>query len=356
MKNLVREIVRLLESGESVVLSTVVESCGSTPRSSGAKMAVRRDGRIEGTVGGGIVEAKACRCAAGMLEKEGDSAILSHMSLTSDLAAGTDMICGGDLTLLMETVAPASEAANCYQALDGLLRRGRKAVMFTAFESCGADDDTVRVKGRSVGESIGDMPDTYGLDAGKAAELFDRALSMGGASQEVGGVHVFAEAFIPPAPLYLFGAGHVSRATARIAATVNFRVVVVDDRGDFANEERFPDADEVVVLDSFDDSFGDREIDPGDYIVIFTRGHVHDKTVLGQALKTPAHYVGMIGSKRKRNAIYEALLEEGISQQDIDRTYSPIGLTIGAQTPEEIALSIVSELVAVRAGVRDSVC
>ncbi len=356
MKNFVRKIVRLLDAGESVALATVVDSSGSTPRSSGAKMAVRRDGKIEGTVGGGIVEAKACRCAAGLLERGGQSAVLSQMNLNSDLASGTDMICGGDLTLFMETVEPGSEAADCYQALDGLMRRGKRAVMFTALEDCSSDDDTVCVKGRSIGERIEDVPNTYGLDADLARDLFDRALAKGGAAEKVNGVHVFAEAFIPPAPLYLLGAGHVSRATAHIAATVNFRVVVIDDRADFANEERFPEADEVVVVDSFDKTFAGQEVDSEAYIVIFTRGHVHDKTTLDQALKTPACYVGMIGSKRKRDAIYEALLKEGVSQQDIDRTFSPIGLSIGAQTPEEIALSIISELVAVRAGVRDSVC
>jgi xanthine dehydrogenase accessory factor len=159
-----------------------------------------------------------------------------------------------------------------------------------------------------------------------------------------------AEPFIPPAPLYIFGAGHVSRFTARVAAMVGFRTVVLDDREEYANRERFPEADEVVVLPSFAgccDSFKD---DAEAFVVIVTRGHLHDRTVLAEALRTRARYVGMIGSSTKRNKIYDSLLADGFTRADIERCYSPIGLPLGGQTPEEIAVSIVGELIQVRAG------
>jgi xanthine dehydrogenase accessory factor len=145
--------------------------------------------------------------------------------------------------------------------------------------------------------------------------------------------------------LYCFGAGHVSKPTAHIAALVGFRVVVVDDRAEFANIERFPDAYGVLVIDDYNEAFKDLHIDKDSFIVIFTHSHLYDRIVLEQALKTDAGYIGMIASRRKRDSIYQALIAKGIRQEELTRVRSPIGLNIGAETPEEIAVSIVAELI-----------
>lgn len=185
----------------------------------------------------------------------------------------------------------------------------------------------------------------------EATRLLEAALKSGTPVMEkIAGSLLTTEAFIPQPDLYIFGAGHVSRPTAELASAVNFRTVVLDDRADFANRERFPQAAEIHVLPDFKDCFAGLEVNDNSYIIIVTRGHLHDKTVLGQALATPARYVGMIGSSKKRNAIYDALRDEGVAQKEIDRCYCPIGLSIGAQTPEEIAVSIVGELIQKRAG------
>ena len=155
----------------------------------------------------------------------------------------------------------------------------------------------------------------------------------------------FVEPAVSAATVYLFGAGHVSQQVALVASMVHFRTVVLDDRSEFANQERFPQADEVKVVTSFNQAFADLQIDSESYLVIVTRGHLHDKAVLAQALRTDAGYVGMIGSRRKRDMVYQALLKEGFSQHDIDRVHSPIGVNIGGETPEEIAVSIVAELI-----------
>jgi xanthine dehydrogenase accessory factor len=126
--------------------------------------------------------------------------------------------------------------------------------------------------------------------------------------------------------------------------------VVLDDRPEFASSERFPRAEQIKVIPSFPQAFEGLEIDRDGYVVIVTRGHLHDKTVLEQALKTDAGYIGMIGSRRKRDLIYRELLTKGFSQAELGRVHAPIGLAIGAETPEEIAVSIVAELIQVRAG------
>ena len=153
------------------------------------------------------------------------------------------------------------------------------------------------------------------------------------------------ESYTMGGTVFIFGAGHVAQPTARLAAMVGFQVWVLDDRKDYVHPERFPEAHRVTVLDSFDQAFTDLEVTEASYVIIFTHGHLHDKIVLAQALGTDAGYIGMIASRRKRNTIYDALRAEGVSQLQIDRVHSPIGLAIGAETPEEIAVSIVAEMI-----------
>jgi xanthine dehydrogenase accessory factor len=131
---------------------------------------------------------------------------------------------------------------------------------------------------------------------------------------------------------------------------VDFRTVVIDDRAEYANAERFARADRINVVPSFHQAFDGLDIDRDSFLVILTRGHLHDKTVLEQALKTDAGYIGMIGSRRKRDLIYRELLDKGFTSEDLGRVHAPIGLAIDAETPEEIAVSIVAELIQVRAG------
>jgi xanthine dehydrogenase accessory factor len=152
--------------------------------------------------------------------------------------------------------------------------------------------------------------------------------------------------------LYIFGGGHVALPTTHLAAMTGFNVVVLDDRPEFSAAERFPEAAETHTIASFGTAFDNLPVNGSTYIIIVTRGHLHDRTVLAQALKTPAVYIGMIGSRRKRDEIYQGLLKDGYTAADIDRVHCPIGLAIGAGTPEEIAVSIVAEIIAVRAGLR----
>jgi len=161
-------------------------------------------------------------------------------------------------------------------------------------------------------------------------------------------VEVLVEPVSAPSILYVFGAGHVSRQIVPLAARVGFRPVVIDDREEFADPTHFPTAAEVRCL-PFDDVMERLPVDGSSFLVIVTRGHMGDKRVLGQALRTKARYIGMIGSRQKRKLIYQALLDEGFTQGDLDSVHSPIGIEIGAETPEEIAVSIVAQLIHVRA-------
>lgn len=353
MTHLLRDTLTLLDRGESVVLATIVDSHGSTPRSSGAKMTVRRPGctgeGILGTVGGGITEAMAIREAGELFDTPPGTARLRELNLNRDLAAGTDMICGGEFRLLLEHVTPNSSAAKAMSIQDKALRHGRASILLVRLVQEDTQDN-IRTADHEV--VLQDQPEKANGNA-IPDDVRERLLHLTRSRGTVG-LHCLddqrflAEPVYPPAPVFLYGAGHVSRCTAKLTAMMGFRTVVLDDREDFANQDRFPEADQLVVLDDFHNAVDPEVVKEDAYVVILTRGHAHDKTVLGQALRTPARYVGMIGSKKKKNDVYAALRKEGFTDQDLERCHCPIGLAINVQTPEEIALSIVGELVHLR--------
>jgi xanthine dehydrogenase accessory factor len=162
-----------------------------------------------------------------------------------------------------------------------------------------------------------------------------------------GELEVFIEPILISPSLYLFGGGHISLPLAKMSKLLGFKIVVIDDRAEFASADRFPEAD-ILLAGDFTKSFPKLKIDKSSYIVIVTRGHQHDELVLEWAVSTPAKYIGMIGSKTKVETIFSHLLAKGISREQLDRVHAPIGLEIQAQTPEEIAVSILAEIVKIR--------
>jgi xanthine dehydrogenase accessory factor len=165
-----------------------------------------------------------------------------------------------------------------------------------------------------------------------------------------GTLEIFIEPVVPPAELLIFGGGHVSLSLCKLASLAGFEVTVIDDRESFANRERFPDARQVLTAD-FEAATAALRPSAASFVVIVTRGHRDDMRVLGWAVKTSARYVGMIGSRRKVLSIYNELTKEGMERELFDRVHAPIGLDVGAVTPEEIAVAIVAEMIAVRRNV-----
>jgi xanthine dehydrogenase accessory factor len=345
MNSIPQTAARLLDEGRAFVLATIVSRHGSTPRTAGTRMIVTADGRIRGTIGGGLVEANVIEAAGGVLQSK--RPLLMPFDLTRSEVAAMDMICGGRLEVLLECVTPGSPAAGVLRGWRDAIGRREACQVVTVIRFEGAavaDTDHLLIQDRRVvvgGRSLPDEALERILDAGEGAA--------GLRSVALGGDLVVVETVLPGEIVYLFGAGHVAHPTSRLAALAGFRVVVVDDRPEFANRERFPDAEEVRVVPDFGVALNGCRHDPEAFVVILTRGHLHDKTVLAQALRTDAGYIGMIGSRRKRDQIYAALGQEGFTEADLQRVSSPIGLPIGAETPEEIAFSIVAELIQVRA-------
>ncbi len=345
MSKLEKQLCELLEQGESFVLATILSQTGSTPRLAGTKMAIRQDGSIIGTVGGGLVEAQVIKTASEIFQTRQPR--IREFRLNAKTADTMDMICGGCLEVLLEFTEANSDMLKMYQEICLALQKREK--MLTAAILDMEDEKQIRVQRCLIsGNQVihGNFSFSEFLLASLAEKMRgNRAPTLISEDRQ----KFLIEPLFVPGTVYLFGAGHVSQQVAILTKMTDFQTIVLDDRSEFANRQRFPTAEEIRVPASFETAFSDLTIDKDSYVVILTRGHSHDKTVLAQALGTDAGYIGMIGSHRKCDAIYKALLNEGFTERDLKRVYSPVGLDIGAETPEEIAVSIAAELIEVRA-------
>jgi xanthine dehydrogenase accessory factor len=256
--DLFEQIVRMRQAGGRGALATIVHTNGSIPSYESSRMLVREDGSIEGTIGGGCVEADVWAAAKDVIRSEQPRKMTFNLNHEAAYDAG--LICGGTL-------------------------------------------------------------------------------------------EIFIEPILPQPMLYIFGGGHISGATARVAHMAGFAIGIVDDREQYANVERFPMASAIHT--SYEDAFEKIKPSASTYLLIVTRGHKDDMRVLAWAVRTGARYIGMIGSRRKVISVYQALEKEGFTEREFELVHAPVGLEIGALTPEEIAVSISAELIAVRRNAQD---
>jgi xanthine dehydrogenase accessory factor len=248
------ELVRLRRLGQKCALATIVQVNGSIPSYESAKLLVREDGSMTGTIGGGCVEAEVWNVAREVIETEKPRHL--NFSLGQDAAYDNGLICGGQLNVFVEPVVPQPRAL-------------------------------------------------------------------------------------------IFGAGHISKSLSKISTMAGFATTIIDDRETFANRERFPEAEEVHA-DDYDAIFPKLMVNGSTYIIIVTRGHRDDMLALRWAVTTNARYISMIGSRRKVIGVIKELEKEGIPRAAFERVFAPMGLEIGAVTPEEIAVSVVAEMIAMR--------
>lgn len=333
-----RRVILELKDKTDFVIATIVAHQGSTPRSTGTKMLVFPDGRTAGTIGGGVLEAKVIeRSLVRLSQLKGE---LQSYQFTGKDVASMDMICGGEVLVLITCVPKSdSEFFNVQQTILTWEEKAQNFVEIIGLQDNG--DCLYGGKNLSTSEEIGWLPQTPDVSIEAKTKFMT-----------ISGVSVFLEYHEPQTTAYIFGAGHVGQSIALFAKPVGFLVVVIDDREEFANPDRFPQADEIIVTSSITDIFRERKFKTTDYIVIVTRGHLQDYQVLEQALQTDAGYIGMIGSRRKNNLIFQSLREKGLPEEKLQQVHAPIGLPIGAETPEEIAISILAEMIQHRANRR----
>lgn len=336
-----------IAEGRPAAFATVARKRGSLPMASDAKMLVTADGGRWGTVGGGCLEAEVTRQALATLEK-GSPELVSH-TLNADLIGDLALSCGGTVDLFLEPLPPEPRLAEVCAAVGQAVAARQPAVVATAlrWEAGPAKAARIGTKTLALDASgrLRDLVGRYHFEFGRQGnERHSRRMAAAYLDRE-------AEAFVEPIRriprVTVFGAGHVGAAVAELAARSGFYVVVVDDRAEFANRERIPSAAEIVVED-FRSVLDRMVFDEDDYVIAATRGHSFDAYIVERTAASRARYVGMLGSQRKKAVIWRALEAAGVHPEALARVRSPIGVEIGADSPEEIAVSVVAELIRLR--------
>ena len=345
MEPLNQQILNCLKQKQPFAVAAIMSHKGSTPRTSGSKMVVLKDRSLYGTIGGGLVEARVIEECLGLMAE--NKSRITEFSLNKELKDGLDMVCGGNLTVLIETFVPDQELISVFSALVDLEKKGKKGFLVSKIQGISKDifttkkclvlADTTQTGSFLIPKSLMDA-----ICDNRFSGTFPVIYNLGLEEFIIEPVH-------PPDTLFIFGAGHVGFHLARMAHFIDFQTIVVDDRAEFASPERFPHSKSVLCVDRFDTAFDDLFVDESACIVILTRGHLHDQTVLEAALKTRAAYIGMIGSQTKRDQIYTNLRKKGVTQKALDTVYSPIGIEIHSETPAEIAVSIIGQIIKCRA-------
>lgn len=335
MRKLFQALGQCMRERTAAVLVTVIASSGSVPRGAGAHMLVTRQGRIAGTIGGGAVEYR-CEQLAREVLLSGGSRIESFPLRPNDVQ-DLGMICGGDVRVELRCLpAGDAETAALCERVEALHRRGEPSWLIVGLSEGGG----LSVYGKRSGLCGAPVPETV---LHMLTNQPQRILAEG---QEF-----CCEKLIQGGRVYIFGGGHVAQSLVPALSAVEFRCVVLEDRPEFCRAELFPGVEETRLID-IDDPDAYRGITGEDCICIMTRGHKDDLTVQKHALKTPARYIGVIGSRRKAAGVAAKLREMGYSDAALARITTPIGLDIKAETPAEIAVSIAAQLIQKRAEIR----
>jgi xanthine dehydrogenase accessory factor len=345
--NIYREILSALEHEDVVMLATIISTSGSTPAAAFSKMLIRGAGTSSvGTVGGGCMEGDVLEAAKRLVHRKQAQVLTFHLSETEMIQG---LICGGSLDILIEpltrfdTPLVAEIITRC--------GNGEDSVIATFLDDAGITKwkHLVGATEKQMVEFLCGLPDLQlnsdGLRAVASKVLHRNETQV----LTLPGGRLFLEPLAGMPELLIFGGGHVSRYISSVASLAGFRVTVIDDRPQFANPRRFPEAERTLAVE-FYEAFTMLSVKASTYIVIVTRGHRSDEELLEQAVKTPARYIGMIGSKRKVLSTYGHLVERGVSVAALAKVHAPMGIEIGAVTAEEIAVSVVAEMIRVRRG------
>ncbi|HEV8441425.1 MAG TPA: XdhC/CoxI family protein [Methylomirabilota bacterium] len=346
MSELFEHIDKLKRDEAKVAVATLVNTRGTTPRKEGAKMVVGEGGRILGSVTiGGCVDAQVIEESANVLGRNAPT--LLELNLGDEEAWEIGLTCGGTIEVFVEpmTLDRPDATLAFYEKARLHAETGGRAAVVTRLDAAESGAkllvfDTA-VREGTLGDAFLDRRFEHeareALKSGKSQTLF------------LEGVRAFVEVFTPPAILLMVGAGHVSIPLATLGRSMGFRTIVIDGRPRFATRERFPEVDELNIgIPS--ELVQKVPLIPSTALVLVAHDYKYDLPVLRHALTTPVGYIGLLGSTRRGAAIFNLLIEDGVSEQALQRVRVPIGLDLGAQSAPEIALSVLAEIVMVQRG------
>lgn len=350
---------KVFEQNQVAALITVTSVLGSTPRKPGAKMLVFADGKTIGTIGGGCGEAEGRREALNVISS--CSSKIYQLNMTADMAQDEGMVCGGIMGLFIDYLGAESslEQTELYKDYLSSLESNDNPILVTVIES--AEERLIGKKLfiKNNGDVLGDLgieelnrvvQEIAKTNLRRCQPLLvnlDSELKQCDTSVTKAIFRILIEPPTTVVQLLILGAGHIALPLATMAKIVGYEVTVVDDRPSFANSARFSTAD-TIICNEFEQAIEGVNINSQTFVVIITRGHRYDKECLRKVIYQPASYIGMIGSRKRVKALLSELEEEGVPSKLLQKIYSPIGIKIGAETPEEIAVSILGELIKVQ--------
>lgn len=333
MKKLIDIMLKRIEQEEGSVLVTIVQNAGSAPRTTGAAMLVGQEGYIAGTIGGGMLEYKATEQAQEDLREQ--KSTLRQYRLTKEEVAGLGMVCGGDVDVLFKVILPTEKNLQVVRQVQNCLNHYEKGWLVLSLE----------------GESFGFVNEneaTWGFFEDEIPTIDKQDERCSYLTKNRNGKEFYINNLENTSKVYIFGGGHLAQELVPLISHLGFRCIVTDDREEFSNKRLFPQAEEVHTRE-FDKLDGKYDIHEQDYIIAMTRGHMGDLEVQKFAMRTPAYYIGVVGSRSKIAAVNAKLREDGFSEEDISRIVTPIGIKIHSETPAEIAVSIAAQLIEKRA-------
>ena len=338
MRDILEDVTRWNEEGKKIALATVVQTWGSSPRQEGAKMAISEGGEIAGSVSGGCVESAVAETGLQVLKS--GSPQLVHFGVADETAWSVGLACGGSLDVFVERLDPEQ-----FNFLRELLINEEPAASVTVVSGPEA------TLGRKLTLNLSDASTRYGsLNSGSDEQTVAMAHQVTEPSLldlEAEGVKAFVDLMPPPPTLIVVGGNQIAITLSNLAKTMDMRTVVVDPRRAFATEERFPEVDQLIQTWPAE-AFETVPLTETTAVVMLTHDPKIDEPALELALTSPAFYVGALGSKRTQAKRRERLSERGLTEAELDRLHGPVGLELGADTPDEIALSIMAEIVASR--------
>lgn len=338
MYDIYNKAEEILQNDESFVMVTILNKYGTVPRERGTKMIVKKDSSIIGTVGGGLSEALCVKLSKELIKDK-----YSIIKNFSNCDKNSGIACGGEIKVLMEYVDGNNEKTkNIYKIISKMTRDREDFVVITEIPE---DEGTVK----NINKWVCSETSLIGEENSRVKAVYKSIReNFKNSKFEIlladKGKYVI-EPTMHYETVFIIGAGHVGQKLSEMTKMVDFRTIIIDDRAEFANRARFPRVDDVITINDYNDILESIRIDEDSYIVISTRGHLCDKEVLSKVLRTKAKYIGLLGSRKKKEFIYNILLNDGFNEEELQRVHCPIGLDISAQTPEEIAVSITAQLI-----------
>jgi len=342
MKRIVEKISQVLNRNETLVIATVLRKTGPGPIRAGRKMMISESLTLEGSFGGGLVDARIKQIASGVFKSRLNT--IETISFSENCVNGTGEICGGQIEVFFEYCDIIDQETGLYyQKIDQLLNNKQDFVMISEISGCnpvhqrkwictqtgfyGLENDEFHEKFAPIKRNFSDM---------KFRDAFFHE------------DYYFIEPYFLNEKVIILGAGYIGQILTDLCKMLDFYVVVADDQPEFATYDRFPKADEVLHLPQYQSLSDYLTIDDQSFVLVMTRGNQFDQEVLAQVLLSPAKYIGMMGSKVKRNTVFQKMIERGFEYEDLQRIHCPVGLPIEGESPEEIAVSISAELIGLR--------